>query len=465
MRVTWVRPEDLLAHELVQSRAEGLDVTAFEQRWVSAGGSLEAPVSGAGEEPASAELRALASELLAELDVAPAPRDDTHPAAFEDILAAARELPAPLPRVAGRERIHGAWVGRASGCLLGKPVEKIPREGIREILTSQSRHPLSAYFTEEGLDPELADRWPWNRRSAPTSLVENIDGMPEDDDLNFPVLALHLLETKGADFDLEDVAAVWLDMLPAGRIFTAERCAYRNLLEAVPPEQAATRGNPFREWIGALIRADVFGWTAPGDPVAAARRAHTDAGLTHVRNGVYGAMWAAAMCSAAVVAEDLESVFDAGDAVVPRDSLLAEAIASGREIARTHPDAEDALDALHARWGHLHWVHVINNAAVIAWALEAGANDARDAEAPIDFAGAITRSVSAGWDTDSVGATVGSIAGGLLGADGIDPVWTAPLRDSYRTTLPGHSDLTFSALADATIDHARRMAGPTGGMA
>ena len=167
-------------------------------------------------------------------------------------------MPVDLPREAERARIHGAWTGRGAGCLLGKPVEKIPREGIREILSSQGRFPLDAYFTAEGLDPDVAARWPWNRRSAPTSLVENIDGMPEDDDLNFPVLALHLLESKGADFDLEDVAAVWLEMLPAGRIFTAERCAYRNLLEAVPPEQAATHRNPFREWIGALIRADVF---------------------------------------------------------------------------------------------------------------------------------------------------------------------------------------------------------------
>lgn len=465
MRVTWVRPEDLLAHELAQSRAEGLDVTAVEQRWLTAGGSLEAPVSGAGEQPAPAALRTLATELLTELDATAAPEDPAHPASFEEILAASRDLPTPLPRVAERERIHGAWIGRASGCLLGKPVEKIPREGIREILTSQDRHPLDAYFTAEGLTPELAARWPWNRRSAPTSLVENIDGMPEDDDLNFPVLALHLLETKGADFDLEDVAAVWLDMLPAGRIFTAERCAYRNLLEAVPPEQAATRCNPFREWIGALIRADVFGWTAPGDPVTAARRAHIEAGLTHVRNGVYGAMWAAAMCSAAVVAEDVESVFAAGDAVVPQESVLAEAITSGREIARTHPVVEDALDALHARWGHLHWVHVINNAAVIAWALEAGAADAHETGVPIDFAGAITRSVSAGWDTDSVGATVGSIAGGLLGTEGIDSVWTAPLRDSYRTTLPGHSDLTFSDLTDATIRHTHLLAGEAEGTA
>ena len=90
--------------------------------------------------------------------------------------------------------------------------------------------------------------------------------MPEDDDLNFPLLALSSWSAHGRGFTTADVARLWLDELPAGRTFTAERVAYRNLLAGVEPPETARHRNPFREWIGALIRADVYGWTNPGDP-------------------------------------------------------------------------------------------------------------------------------------------------------------------------------------------------------
>ena len=62
------------------------------------------------------------------------------------------------------DRVRGAWMGRAVACVLGKPVEKIPRRGIEEILRATDRWPLDRYFTAVGLDPAVSERWPWNRR-------------------------------------------------------------------------------------------------------------------------------------------------------------------------------------------------------------------------------------------------------------------------------------------------------------
>ena len=73
MRMTWVQPEDLLPHQLVQSRYEGVDVTDVQARWLTAGGTTDAPASGASDEPASPKLRALARELLDVLDARSAP--------------------------------------------------------------------------------------------------------------------------------------------------------------------------------------------------------------------------------------------------------------------------------------------------------------------------------------------------------------------------------------------------------
>ena len=53
------------------------------------------------------------------------------------------------------------------------------------------------------------------------------------------------------------------------------------------------------------------------------------------------------------------------------------------------------------------------------------------------------------WDTDSSGATVGSVLGGLLGIDGIPAAWTAPLQHRIDTSLPG-GEVRFTDLVSRT---------------
>lgn len=447
MRLTWAQPEDLVPAEFAALREQGVAEDALvpiEQRWADAGGSTVLATSGASTDPASSELRALARGVLDELAHLQTPSAD-EPDEWAAIVALLPGAPAAA-RAASFDRVHGAWLGRAAGCLLGKPVEKIPREGIEEIARATGNWPIERYFTAVGLPSEVCERWPWNRRSAPTSLQENIDGMPEDDDMNFPILALDLLETHGTDLTTDDVAQSWLAALPAGRVFTAERAAYRNILDARPVPETATHLNPFREWIGAMIRADVHGWAHPGDVHAAAASAWIDARLSHTRNGIYGEIWAAALCSASLVANSVDEVLDAADTVVPPASRLAAAVRLGREVGRllatASLTADAALDRLHAEFAGMHWVHTLNNAALTACALQAYGDD---------FGSAVALAVAGGWDTDSVGATVGSVVGGLLGADGIDDTWTAPLRDRIATSMPGGAERSIRELAERTL--------------
>ncbi|MEU4681379.1 ADP-ribosylglycohydrolase family protein [Micromonospora sp. NPDC023737] len=440
MRITWVQPEDLLPHELAASRDEGRDVTALAQRWTAAGGDLAPPVSGASPTPATPRLRALAVELLDAADALPAVDAGDEP---DDVAGLRVSWPATwsLPTEVSYDRLHGGWLGRAAGCLLGKPVEKIPRQGIREILTATGRWPLRDWFTAQGLPAEVAARWPWNRRSAPTSLAENIDGMPEDDDLNYPLLALRVLETHGRDFTSADVAQAWLDWLPGGRVFTAERVAYRNLLLGFAPPESARRHNPFREWIGAQIRTDVYGWVNPGRPDLAAELAVRDAAVSHVRGGVHGAIWAAALAAAAPVATDVDQVLDAAEAVLPPRSRFAATVREARALGAGADDWEQVVDELYARHGHLHWVHVRNNAALVAAALAYGRGDLERS---------ICAVVSGGWDTDSNGATVGAVSGALTGAAELPARWIAPLRNRLASSIAGFDGIGFDELAERT---------------
>ncbi|WP_406292494.1 ADP-ribosylglycohydrolase family protein [Streptomyces sp. NBC_00624] len=451
VRVTWVQPEDLIGHELRQAAEDGRDVGDVEHRWYAAGGAPAPERAGASTPPAPPALRALAGRLLDELARLDSTAAVDEPTDLALIRAACPHWPAPradLPTV-GKARLEAAWLGRAAGCLLGKPVEKLPLAGIRALARATGNWPLATWFTARGLTAELTAAYPWNRRSAATSLAENIDGMPEDDDLNYPLLTLLLIQRYGPSFSTADLARLWLDELPAGRTFTAERVAYRNLLDGIEPPDTARHRNPFREWIGAQIRADVHGWTHPGDPAAAAEQAHRDAVLTHTGNGVYGAMFtAAALAEAAGGETDVHGCLATGLRVVPPRSRFAHAVRTGIDAARGEPDFDAVTDRLHAAFGAYHWVHVLPNAALLAAALT---------HADGDFSGSICRAVSGGWDTDSNGATAGSLAGLLAGRPDALPVrWTTPLKNRLATSVPGFDSVGFDALAELTYQEALR---------
>ncbi|MFF6838531.1 ADP-ribosylglycohydrolase family protein [Streptomyces tanashiensis] len=489
LRLTWVQPEDLVGHELRQAAEDGRDAHTLAARWTEAGGPPAPDAAGASGTPRP-DLRRLAEELLDTLTSLPSPltaqeptplasiqalttgdgawtrsgANEAHPrvgglprldqhrtagAVVEAPSAPEERMPTTGTATALRDRLHAAWLGRAVGCLLGKPVEKLPLPALRALARAAGNWPLTTWFTARGVPPELLAAHPWNRRSAATSLAENIDGMPEDDDLNYPLLNLLLLQRYGRDFTTADVARLWLDELPAGRTFTAERVAYRNLLDGVEPPLTALRRNPFREWIGAQIRADVHGWTHPGDPVAAAAQAYRDAVLTHTANGVYGAMFVAGtLAAAATGAADVHQALAAGLGVIPPRSRLAAAVRLGITAAGATPDFDAVVDRLHAELGGYHWVHAVPNAALLAAALT---------HADGDFSRSVCAAVSGGWDTDSNGATAGSVAGLLAGhPDRLPERWTSPLKNRLSTSVASFDGIGFDTLAELTHTEAVR---------
>jgi ADP-ribosylglycohydrolase len=451
LRLTWVQPEDLLGHELRQARLDGREPAAIEARWAAAGGPDAPERAGASPHRASRYLRLLAEDLLDELADLPSRFGEDEPTDLARIKAACPDWPAARSATApGPLALEAAWLGRAIGCLLGKPVEKLPLDGIRALARAAGNWPLAGYFTARGVPADLLAAHPWNRRSAATSLAENIDGMPQDDDLDYPLLNLLLLQRHGRDFTTDDVARLWLEELPPGRTFTAERLAHRNLLAGIEPPHTGRHRNPFREWIGALIRADMHGWSNPGDPAAAAEQAHRDAVLTHTANGVYAAMFTAAViATAATGTHDVHTCLRTGRAVVPARSRLAAALDHAVRLAGATRDFDEVVDVLHARYAPAHhWVHALPNTALTAAALT---------HADGDFTGSVCRVVSGGWDTDSNGATAGSVAGLLAGSPAALPDrWRAPLKNRLATTVADFDGTGFDTLAQLTHLEATR---------
>ncbi len=426
MNLRWIDPVELVEHELTQQEDEGRDVTVFRQRWRTA---LSA-------NPPAGELREIADSLLNEIG---------SPGEFPTRVELVTRLPAPHglvpPAVVPENRIAGGWFGRAAGCILGKPVEGMSRQVIRQILESNGTWPLADYITQKGIPEKLLQEHPWNRHGGSESLRENIVCVTEDDDMNYPMVNLAVLESFGRDFSTQQVATTWLGMLPVLTTFTAERVAYLNLLNGLVPPETATHRNPYREWIGAQIRGDIFGWISPGNPRVAATLACKDARLSHVRNGIYAEMFVAAMVAAACVIDNPRDVVEAGLRAIPSDSELARAISFALSLPDAESTWEKGVDRLYERFGRYHWVHAINNAALVAAAILYGKGD---------FEQSICNVVMGGWDTDSNGATVGSIVGTMIGQKRLPARWINPLNNKIRTSLKGFDNSAISALAERT---------------
>lgn len=430
----------LVRDELTQRREEGYNVDAFAA-WFAA--VAPTPEAAAGKER---QLEALLDELAA----APPPAGFPYvePSTLEGIRRERPDGPRRLELPYGEEelfeRIHGAWLGRAAGCLLGKPVEGWSRQEIRRLLEHAGQYPLRDFFSWVEHPP--ADLMHITRRPR-NWFAGAIDRMVRDDDMDYPIVALHTFSQRGPDFTTSDIARTWLTCLPYLLVYTAERAAYRNLVNGLEPGlPTATYRNPYREWIGAQIRADFWGWVCAGWPERAAEFAFRDAALSHVKNGIYGAMFFAAVIAAAFTTQSAEDALRIGLSEIPQRSRLAEAVTNVMQWSREDKDYEKTLDRIVAAYGHYHRVHTINNAALVVAGLM---------YAERELEPAICISVMGGWDTDCNGATTGSVIGALRGAGALPSKWTGYFNDRLESAVLGYAASSISGLARRTFELAR----------
>lgn len=339
-------------------------------------------------------------------------------------------------------RVHGAWVGRCGGCLLGKPFEGSKIKTINNYYKmNNDKFPVFDYFSSDkaGNDEFL--------KTKQNLSIDKLDGMPVDDDTNYTALSLRILDEVGRDFTTEDVGEAWFKYLPLYEVHTAERITYRNLANLILPPNSASYRNSCREWIGAQIRIDLFGYINPANPLSAAKMAFTDAALSHVKNGIYGAMMLAAMISKAFVSTDIMDIIDIGLYAIPQKSRLYMSITESIKWFEDGMSWSDAIKKVHSLWdendGH-DWCHTISNAVIVVLALLYGKNDY---EKTIGFA------LLCGFDTDCNCATAGSIHGAMFGLDKLPEKFVKPLNDTLHTGITGYGKISISQIAKETMKY------------
>lgn len=342
-------------------------------------------------------------------------------------------------------KIYGAWTGRICGCLLGKTVEGIRTDELIPFLRETNNFPMHRYIYKSDLTKEICEKYKYGFMGR--CYADEIDGMPVDDDTNYIVLAQEIIQVYGKDFTSSDVASAWLKYQGKDAYCTAERVAYCNFIKGFAPPKSAVYQNPYREWIGAQIRGDYFGYINPGNPELAAEMAWRDASISHIKNGIYGEMFVAAMLAVAATTNNIEEIILGGLAEIPTASRLYEAIVFVLEAFKSGMSRQKCFNEIHTRYDEYSehdWCHTISNAMIVVAALLYGEGD---------YGKSICMAVESGFDTDCNGATVGSILGMANGIESIPKYWSDPIKNTLHTSIFGVGTVKISERVKLTMQH------------
>lgn len=341
------------------------------------------------------------------------------------------------------QRAKTGFIASVVGCVLGKPVEvHLDSKTLISALKKSNQYPIHGYISK---NIEESGGLSFLHKDASVSFAENLQNVPPDDDINYTLIGLVLLENHGSHFTQDHLAAIWRDYLPLGFTWGPERLFLsRYAMEMglddnpqVNVESFASTLNPGSELCGAMIRSHIYGYAAPGNPLAAAKMAWTDATMTHRGNGVYGSMYLAAAISLAFVERDVLTIFRKALAFIPTQSRLFEAVSFSIETVAISSSWESAYDAIHARYGKFGHCRIFQEIGTVINS--------------VFFAPSLGEGLKIqmyqGNDTDSYGAAAGAILGVHWGEGNLEDHWTSPFQDKLHSALAGFHDLSLDSVA------------------
>lgn len=341
------------------------------------------------------------------------------------------------------ERAEAAWLAAVAGCMLGKPLEVNPTLAeIRQAAESVGEWPLTDYISEAMLQ-KLGRRHP----SAVETTRERMRYVAPDDDMNYSILGMQLLEQYGTNFTKRDVMDMWLHNLPAMWTWGPERTTQikaatfsihneGRLGEEIPFETWVTHWNPHNEACGAAIRVDAYGYACPGNPALSAELAWRDSSWTHRRTGIYAAMYIAAAISCAFVEKDRLAIFDNALQFVPQHSRFHEIISDSIYMVRQASDWLDGYEQIHAMYGQYGHCQIYQEIATMVNTLHFAPSVAEG----------ICMQVAQGNDTDCFGEIAGSLLGAYYGPGSLEGRWLAPFNDEIRTSLANFYERSLSTV-------------------
>jgi len=311
---------------------------------------------------------------------------------------------------------------------------------IREALEAVDQWPLRDYISEEALERLGRRHGSWHE-----TVRGKIRYVAPDDDINYTILGMMVLEKYGLGFTKGDLRDLWIEHLPIGITFGPER---QVLIKAGMATISNGDRDRFEEWVslinpgnelcGAVIRADAYGYACPGNPELASELAWRDSSFTHRKTGIYGTMFIAAAISLAQVTSDRMEIFERALQYIPRRSRFHEIISDCLREVKEATDWLDGYERIHGKYSEFCHCRVYQEIGTLM-------NTLKFAE---DVWDGVCKQVSQGNDTDSFGATAGSILGAYFGPEGPDPKRLECFNDNIHTGMALFFESSLSKLAD-----------------
>lgn len=343
-------------------------------------------------------------------------------------------------------KVLGSWLGRVAGDFVGAPVELKSQKYIKRNYGNITYYPKSI----------------------------NLNYV--NDDEMYEIVALIALEKYGINLSAKDIAQEWVNLLKNENfIFTAEKIAYNNLKSNIFPPKSGVLNNFYYDFIGAQMRADIWGQITPGCPDIAKKYAEMDGSISHAGIGIEGEVFIATLISQAFFEKHIRNNIELALEYLPSEdeSLYSQMIHTALKIYEQYPKKFRRARNLLVRnyWrkqiiGKLiknsknfpierriiltslvGGVHVLPNIGIIILSLLYGSEDKQD-----PLGRSICIAAMMGLDTDCNCGNIGAIIGAQLGAEKIPSKWKDPLQDSFSTYVKEHEKWKISELARRIVN-------------
>ena len=164
---------------------------------------------------------------------------------------------------------------------------------------------------------------------------------------------------------------------------------------------------------------------APGAPQVAAIYAYHDAKLDHSEDGVWAAMFLAAVGSAAFFLSDPIILCTIGLAMIPRTCRTARAVKTAIAAWQRAASWLEARESVQHESGNKNFTDAPQNLGFFAIGLLYGQRD---------FGTSLCASVNCSYDAETTGGAMGAVMGIIKGSANLPHAWIAPIGD---LVIPG----------------------------